>query len=128
MMRNRKQVVVSCQLSVVSCRRSSQQRTTDHGPRTCRAQRRGVLLLVVLSMLVLFMLIGTAFLMSSNQYRDAAKQAAKASGAAAFAADYPSLALLLHMDFRLAGQFAVAIDRIIQLVWPWLGVKASRSD
>ena len=40
--------------------------------------RRGVLLLVVLSMLVLFMLIGTAFLMSSGQSRDQAKTAAKA--------------------------------------------------
>src|SRR3989304_3035477 len=39
--------------------------------------RRGVLLLVVLSLLVLFMLIGTAFLMSSNQYRNSAKAAAK---------------------------------------------------
>lgn len=56
------------------------------------------------------------------------EQAAQASGAAAFAADYPSLALLLHVDFCLAGQFAVAIDSIIQLVWPWLGVKASRCD
>ena len=32
-----------------------------------------MLLLVVLSMLVLFMLIGTAFLMTSSQSRDAAK-------------------------------------------------------
>ena len=32
-------------------------------------QRRGVLLLVVLSLLVLFMLLGTAFLMSSSQYK-----------------------------------------------------------
>jgi hypothetical protein len=42
-----------------------------------RAKRRGVLLLVVLSMLVLFMLVGTAFLMTSNQSRTAAKDAAK---------------------------------------------------
>ena len=35
--------------------------------------RRGVLLLVVLSMLVLFLLIGTAFLVVSNQYRSASK-------------------------------------------------------
>ena len=39
--------------------------------------RRGVLLLVVLSLLVLFMLIGTAFLMSSNQYRKGMKEQAK---------------------------------------------------
>src|SRR3954471_15975602 len=40
-------------------------------------RRRGVLLLVVLSMLVLFMLVGTAFLMSSNQLREMMKEAAK---------------------------------------------------
>src|SRR5262245_57892448 len=56
----------------------ARQRTTDHAPRTRRGQaRRGVLLLVVLSLLVLFMLIGTAFLMSSNQYRGAMKANAK---------------------------------------------------
>src|SRR6185436_5120217 len=42
-----------------------------------RLSRRGVLLLVVLSMLVLFMLIGTAYLMTSNQSQKAAKGAAK---------------------------------------------------
>src|SRR5436190_3921454 len=42
-----------------------------------RSKRRGVLLLVVLSMLVLFMLIGTAFLMSSNQSRVMMKEASK---------------------------------------------------
>jgi hypothetical protein len=42
-----------------------------------RSSRRGVLLIVVLSMLVLFMLVGTAFLMSSNQSRTAAKGSAK---------------------------------------------------
>lgn len=45
--------------------------------RRLRAQRRGVLLLVVLSMLVLFMLIGTAFLMTSDQSRTQAKASAK---------------------------------------------------
>jgi hypothetical protein len=49
-------------------------RSMLHAP---RSSRRGVLLLVVLSLLVLFMLIGTAFLMSSNQYRKAAKASAK---------------------------------------------------
>ena len=38
----------------------------------------GVLLLVVLSVLVLFMLVGTTFLVTSNQYRTAATGAAKA--------------------------------------------------
>ncbi len=42
-----------------------------------RSSRRGVLLLVVLSMLVLFMLIGTAFLMTSNQARTSAKYNAR---------------------------------------------------
>jgi hypothetical protein len=42
------------------------------------SSRRGVLLLVVLSMLVLFMLVGTAFLLTSSQYRTAAISAAKA--------------------------------------------------
>ncbi|MCI0331954.1 MAG: hypothetical protein L0228_01860 [Planctomycetes bacterium] len=42
-----------------------------------RPPRRGVLLLVVLSMLVLFMLIGTAFLMTSNQARTSAKYNAR---------------------------------------------------
>lgn len=42
-----------------------------------RSNRRGVLLLVVLSMLVLFMLIGTAFLMSSSQQSKNASNAAK---------------------------------------------------
>src|SRR6478672_486018 len=45
--------------------------------RTPRASRDGVLLLVVLSMLVLFMLIGTAFLMSSSQEQKTAKNLSK---------------------------------------------------
>ncbi len=45
--------------------------------RAPRSSRRGVLLLVVLSLLVLFMLVGTAFLMSSNQYRNASTASAK---------------------------------------------------
>ncbi len=44
---------------------------------SARESRRGVLLLVVLSMLVLFMLIGTAFLMSSSQMQKAANVEAK---------------------------------------------------
>ena len=48
-------------------------------PRAPRPQppRNGVLILVVLSMLVLFMLIGTAYLMSSSQTRTQSKDAAK---------------------------------------------------
>ena len=42
------------------------------------APRRGVLLLVVLSMLVLFLLVGTTFLISSGQYRSAARTVAQA--------------------------------------------------
>ena len=38
-----------------------------------RSSRRGVLLLVVLSMLVLFMLVGTAFMMSSSLGNKASK-------------------------------------------------------
>src|SRR4051812_46481146 len=45
--------------------------------RTRRDSRSGVLLLVVLSMLVLFMLIGTAFLMSSSQEQKTAKNLSK---------------------------------------------------
>src|SRR5687767_5956426 len=60
-------------LSAVGGRRSTSGERRGH----VRQQRRGVLLLVVLSMLVLFMLIGTAFLMSSSQSRVDAKNSAK---------------------------------------------------
>ena len=36
-------------------------------------RRRGVIMLVVLSMLVLFMLVGTTFLITSSQYRQASR-------------------------------------------------------
>ena len=42
-----------------------------------RSPRSGILLLVVLSMLTLFLLIGTAFIVSANQYRKANKILAK---------------------------------------------------
>lgn len=48
--------------------------------RNARAsERRGVLLLVVLSVLILFMLVGTTFLLTSNQYKTAAKIMDKAN-------------------------------------------------
>lgn len=45
--------------------------------RTRRRDRRGVLLMVVLSMLALFLLLGTAFLMTSQFYRTSSEAAAK---------------------------------------------------
>src|SRR3954454_1042028 len=57
--------------------RNREPRADSRGPRARHSSRRGVLLLVVLSMLVLFMLVGTAFLMSSNQSRVSMKDAAK---------------------------------------------------
>ena len=52
--------------SVGGRRRSSLAPRTRSRSSPLAQSRRGVLLLVVLSMLVLFMLIGTAFLMSSS--------------------------------------------------------------
>src|SRR3954449_11852667 len=57
--------------------KSRVKRRESRARKSRRSKRRGVLLLVVLSMLVLFMLVGTAFLMSSNQSRVAMKEAAK---------------------------------------------------
>ena len=45
--------------------------------RMARQHRRGVLLMVVLAMLALFLLLGTAFLMTSGHYWDAEKAKAK---------------------------------------------------
>ncbi len=45
--------------------------------RVSRRDRRGVLLMVVLSMLALFLLLGTAFLVSSQFYATSGKEAAK---------------------------------------------------
>ncbi len=47
--------------------------------RALRQRRRGVLLLVVLSLLTLFLLVGTAFLVVSSQYRSGAKVVEKKS-------------------------------------------------
>ncbi len=61
--------------------RPTRQRSAEarpfRSPAARRSSRRGVLMLVVLSMLVLFMLIGTAFLMSSSQEHKTATAAAK---------------------------------------------------
>ncbi|NOY41998.1 MAG: hypothetical protein GXP26_09195 [Planctomycetes bacterium] len=46
------------------------------------SSRRGILLLVVLSMLTLFLMIGTAYIVTSNQYRRAQKTYARATQAA----------------------------------------------
>ncbi|MCH2119269.1 MAG: hypothetical protein MK161_16395, partial [Pirellulales bacterium] len=58
-------------------RQRNQIRQRRRQARLRRRHRRGVLLLVVLSMLVLFMMIGTAFLMTSDMYRKGSKAAAK---------------------------------------------------
>ena len=58
-------------------RQRNQIRQRRRQARLRRQHRRGVLLLVVLSMLVLFMMIGTAFLMTSDMYRKGSKAAAK---------------------------------------------------
>lgn len=52
--------------------------------------RRGILLLVVLSLLVLFLLVGTSYVVSSNQYRRANKSLAKP--------DEPAKSPLQHTD------------------------------
>lgn len=58
------------------------------------AERRGVLLLVVLSMLVLFLLVGTTFLVTSGQYRTASKVVEKANRATFQPADLLERALM----------------------------------
>ena len=44
-----------------------------HSRRSCAAQRRGVLLLVVLSMLTLFLMLGTAYLVTATRARETAR-------------------------------------------------------
>lgn len=58
------------------------------------AERRGVLLLVVLSMLVLFLLVGTTFLITSGQYRTQSKVVEKANRATYQPADLLERALM----------------------------------
>lgn len=59
--------------------------------RNPHSARRGILLLVVLSMLTLFLLIGTAFIVSSNQYRKANKIRAKLTEASNSSIDQQDL-------------------------------------
>jgi hypothetical protein len=69
----------------------------DHRARRLRRhapRRRGVLLLVVLSILVLFLLLGTTFLISSSQYRSASRAVEKASRATFQADDTLERALM----------------------------------
>ncbi|QDT70803.1 hypothetical protein MalM25_37590 [Planctomycetes bacterium MalM25] len=58
------------------------------------ADRRGVLLLVVLSMLVLFLLVGTTFLITSGQYRTQSKVVEKANRSTFQPADLLERALM----------------------------------
>lgn len=72
--------------------RASQMRTTRASRLAPSAQpHRGILLLVVLSMLTLFLLIGTAFIVSSNQYRQANKIRAKLTEASNSSIDQQDL-------------------------------------
>ncbi|TWT46820.1 hypothetical protein [Botrimarina hoheduenensis] len=58
------------------------------------ADRRGVIMLVVLSMLVLFMLVGTTFLITSGQYRTASRAIEKANRSTQQPADLLERALM----------------------------------
>lgn len=72
--------------------RAAQMRTTRASRLAPSAPpRRGILLLVVLSMLTLFLLIGTAFIVSSNQYRQANKIRAKLTEASNSSIDQQDL-------------------------------------
>jgi len=55
---------------------------TPHSATRNRAERRGILLLVVLSLLTLFLVLGTAFIISANQYRRMNKTLARQTEAA----------------------------------------------
>src|SRR4051794_30224812 len=81
-MRNREQGncglgIADCGLTIRVIRCFSNPKSEIRNPKSRRSSRRGVLLLVVLSMLVLFMLVGTAFLMTSNQTRMKSKDEAR---------------------------------------------------
>ncbi len=67
--------VVSRESLVVSFRK--QRATRDSRLTTRNSSRRGILLLVVLSLLTLFLMIGTAFIVTANQYRKMNKTRAR---------------------------------------------------
>src|SRR3954465_4099266 len=76
-MRNREEG--NCGLPIADCGlKQTNPKSEIRNPKSKRGARRGVLLLVVLSMLVLFMLVGTAFLMTSNQSRTMMKEEGRA--------------------------------------------------
>ena len=77
--------VVSRKSLAVSPLVTNAQRPTPNTPRS------GILLLVVLSMLTLFLLIGTAFIVSANQYRKANKILAKVAEASNSSVDQVNL-------------------------------------
>ncbi len=62
---------------LAAMRRIAGPRDSQLATRNSPPDRRGILLLVVLSMLVLFLLVGTSFIVSSNQYRKANKTLGK---------------------------------------------------
>ena len=66
-------------------------RNSQSAIRNPHSSRRGILLLVVLSMLTLFLLIGTAFIVSANHYRKTLKTFAKATEASNSSIDQGNL-------------------------------------
>ena len=71
---NRKRAMRHELRAASSCARTSR---TRNSRRATRDPRRGILLLVVLSMLTLFLLIGTAFIVTSKQYQQTNKTRAR---------------------------------------------------
>ena len=89
--RNRKQRVASRELRVRRTARSAFKNSNRETRKSPLPSRRGILLLVVLSMLTLFLMLGTAYLVSANYYRKAAKLNARAAEASYLKVDQASL-------------------------------------